>query len=407
MPTWCSMQAFENLTAALDSARANKFRSALTMLGVIIGVTSVILLVSVGQGAKVYVTEQFASLGTNVLITIPGKTETVGSHPPVGQATHKLTVRDAIEMERRCALVDKVAPVVIGTSTVKFENRKRDVNIVGTTYDFQEIRNLYVEVGSFIPEREVEAESRVCVLGTKVRAELFGSDNPLGKLIKIGETKYRVIGIMKKKGTSLGIDLDDLVFVPVRSAQELFNTDGLLEILSTALNPHEIDQTIEQIKTVLKRRHNNVEDFTVISQGAMLSTFESILNALTYALGAIGCVSLIVGGIGIMNIMLVTVGERTKEIGIRKAVGAKNGHILVQFLVESMTLSGLGGVLGIALGIAIAETVRKLVPALPVTVSGWSILTSFGFSLAVGVFFGVYPARKAALMNPVEALRYE
>jgi len=240
-----------------------------------------------------------------------------------------------------------------------------------------------------------------------VKRELFGEENPLGSFVTLADSRYRVIGIMQRKGMSLGFDVDDLVFIPVKSAQDLFDTDRLFEILVSVGSPEDIDRAIQQVKDLLIRRHGNREDFTVTSQGAILSAFTTILNILTAALGGIAGISLLVGGIGIMNIMLVSVRERTREIGIRKAVGARRRDILGQFLLESVVLSTLGGILGILVGVGGAKGLSLLFVYLPTRVSLWSVLLAFGFSAAVGVFFGVYPARRAAHLDPIQALRYE
>ncbi|MBI4639231.1 MAG: ABC transporter permease [Candidatus Tectomicrobia bacterium] len=398
---------FRGIRVAWRAIMASKTRSALTMLGVVVGVTSVILLVSIGEGAKRYVNEQFTGLGSNLLIITPGKTETTGGPPIVGATAHKLTIDDAIALKRRGSYLADVAPIVFGTSRMKYENRGRDVTTLGVTYEFQRVRNIYVEIGSFLSPEDVDSRRRVVVIGRTVKKDLFGDSNPLGKRVKIGGRSFRVIGITERKGTSLGIDIDDVIFIPVKTAQEIFDTDGLFEILAKAANERVIDRAKEQIIQLLSTRHNHEEDFTVRSQGAILSTLDTILTTLTWVLGAIAGISLIVGGIGIMNIMLVSVGERTREIGVRKAVGARNRDILLQFLMESVTLSLLGGTLGVLIGGGGAKLLGQVFPSLPVEISLWAIVLAFLFSASVGVFFGVYPARKASLLNPIEALRRE
>ncbi|MEK7867464.1 MAG: ABC transporter permease [Planctomycetota bacterium] len=401
------MNFLESIVLALEALSANRFRSVLTMLGIIIGVCSVILLVSIGEGAKAYVVAQFNSLGTNVLIVTPGKTQTSGGPPIISSTVHPLTVGDARALSERCPRLDMVAPVVFGMSAVKYMNRTRNSPILGTTWEFGEIRNLRVEVGSFIPKAQDYSEKRVCVLGRTVKKELFGEDNPLGKMVSIGGSKFRVIGVMKKKGRSLGLDLDDLVFVPARAAQQLYSTEALLEILMNVPRESDLKPAQGEVKEILMQRHEDEEDFTVHDQGDMLSILQTLLTALTYALGGIAAISLLVGGIGIMNIMLVSVHERTREIGIRKAVGAKRRHILAQFIIESVVLSSIGGMFGVGLGVGIGETIAAFVEDFPIQVSGWTVGMAFGFSFLVGVFFGVYPARRASHLDPIEALRFE
>jgi putative ABC transport system permease protein len=393
---------------ALEMLAANRVRSALTMLGVVIGVAAIILLVSLGEGATAYITRELTGLGTNLLIITPGKTQTSGGfHPPVAGTVRRLTYEDAVALRRRASLLTDAVPVVLGTGKIRYQGVSRDTSVIGVTPEFQRVRNLYVEIGQFVSEEDVEGRRRVVVLGRTVKRELFGEENPLGQFVTLADSRYRVIGIMERKGVSLGFDIDDLVFIPVKSAQDLFDTDRLFEILASVRSPDEIDRAIQQVKDILMRRHGNREDFTLTSQGAILSAFTTILKILTAVLGGIAGISLLVGGIGIMNIMLVSVRERTREIGIRKAVGARRRDILGQFLLESVMLSCLGGGLGIIVGVGGAKGLSIFFTYLPTRVSLWAVLMAFGFSAAVGVFFGVYPARRAALLDPIQALRYE
>ena len=401
------MNFIEYARVALESLKANRLRSVLTMLGVIIGVAAVILLVSLGEGTKNYVEEQFAGLGSNILIVTPGKIETRGGPPVIGAAKHKLTLSDSRILEKKGYLFGGVAPVVFGTAEVRYGSRSRNVPVLGVTPSFSPVRNLHVEIGSFVTESDVEAKRRVCILGRTVKRELFGNANALGQILKVSGGRFRVVGIMQRKGVSLGIDLDDIVFVPVRTAQDLFDTDALLEIILSVRNKNDIESAKELAKSLLFKNHNRHEDFTITNQAAMLSSLYTILDTLTYVLGGIATISLLVGGIGIMNIMLVTVKERTNEIGIRKAVGARDRDILVQFLLESTALSSSGGIAGMLVGVLGAYGIRLLVPKLPVEVPSWAIVLAFTFSVFVGIFFGVYPARKAAALHPIEALRYE
>ncbi len=402
------MNFLETFMVSFEAIMSNKVRSGLTMLGVIIGVMAVILLVSIGEGARIYITKELTGLGTNLLIITPGKTSTRGGfHPPSAGSVRKLTYDDSQALRRRAWLLTDAVPIVLGTSKIKFQNLGRDTTIIGTTPEFQRVRNLFVDTGSFVGQGDVDGKSKVVVLGTTVKEELFGEENALGKVVTLSDARYRVVGVMRKKGTSLGWDIDDVVFIPVTSGQELFDTDGLFEIIASTPRAEDTDRAIEQIRDILIKRHAHKEDFTIQTQGAMLSTMNTILGVLTAVLGGIAGISLVVGGIGIMNIMLVSVRERTREIGIRKALGARNRDIMAQFMIEAMTLSGAGGIIGILLGVGLALVTPVFVDVLPTSVSAWSILTAFSFSAAVGVFFGVYPARKAALQDPIQALRYE
>jgi putative ABC transport system permease protein len=403
------MSLWEGVLDAVENILSNPMRAFLTMLGVIIGVFSVVTLVSIGEGAKKYVTDQFSGLGTNVLIITPGKSQTTGGAPMTGTSgTRPLTAEDARALTLRCPSLQYVSPVILGTSTIKYDNKFRnETMVVGTTYDHQMIRNIYAEVGSFLPREEGQGQKRVTVLGRNVVKDLFGdAENPLGQYIRVGETRFQVIGIMEKKGYSLGFDIDGLVWIPLRAAEQLFDKEDLFEILARA-RPGQMEASKEEVKRVLMSRHDGYEDFTITSQAQLVDSLASIMNVLTYAIAGIAAISLLVGGIGIMNIMLVTVGEKTREIGIRKAVGASRRDILGQFLVESMTISGVGGLIGVSVGVGLALLVHAIVPALPVLIRPWTIAVSFSFAMVVGLFFGVYPAKKAADLDPIEALRYE
>ncbi len=402
------MDIFEGFRLALEALRANKVRSALTMLGVVIGVTAVILLVSLGMGVKDYIFREVSGLGTNLLIIVPGKTSTSGGfHPPVAGTVRKLIYDDALAIKRRSGAVSDAVPVVLGTGKIKYLSFSRDTTVVGATPEFQKVRNLHVEIGSFLSQEDVDARRRVVVLGRTVKRELFGEENPLGRMVTLADSRYRVIGVMERKGVTLGVDVDDMVFVPVKSAQELFDTDRLFEIIAATHTEEELPRATEEIRSVLTRRHGGREDFTIMSQGAMVSALGRILTILTWVLGGIAGISLLVGGIGIMNIMLVSVRERTVEIGIRKAVGARRRDILIQFLLEAICLSSLGGLIGISFGVGVAWLLPSIFPSIPTKLSLWPIGLAFSFSLFVGVFFGVYPARRASLLDPITSLRYE
>ncbi|MDP3111952.1 MAG: ABC transporter permease [Thermodesulfovibrionales bacterium] len=402
------MDIIEIIKVSKDSLMSNKVRSFLTMLGVIIGVAAVILLVSIGEGARTYIHRELGNLGTNILIVVPGKTSAKGGfHPPEASTVRKLIYDDAQLIKRRSKHVDDAVPVMLGSAKVKYLNQSRDNTIVGSTETYFSIRNLKVDSGRFITESEVDAKRKVCILGRTVKRDLFGDKNALGALVSIGDSKYRVVGVMEKKGVTLGIDFDDIVFIPTTAAQELFDTDRLFNITIKVKSANEIHEATEEIKQILIKRHAGKEDFTVMSQDEMLGVMNKILNIMTAVLAGIAAISLVVGGIGIMNIMLVSVRERTREIGIRKALGAKNSDILLQFLVESMTLSIIGGTGGILFAGTVSFIIPYFIEFLPTQLELWSIVLAFLFSAAVGIFFGVYPARKASLYDPITALRYE
>ncbi len=401
------MPILELVFSALDAIRSNKVRAFLTTLGVTIGVLSVILLVSLGEGAQQYLAETFAGLGSNLLQVTPGKRETKGFGGPPLSTVHKLTKEDETALRQRALLLDGVTGLVQGNATIRYQNRRRDTFVFGVGLRFDEIRQLPVDMGRFFTEEDINAHRRFAIVGRTVLAELFGDEEALGKVIKVADGEFRIIGITAHKGTTLGFDLDDLVLIPNTSAMDLFAVEGFSVILARARDKANVQPSIEEITSLLKRRHNNQEDFTIISQDDMLSTINGIMATMKMLLLAIASISLLVGGIGIANIMLVSVRERTREIGVRRAVGAKKIHILIQFLLESVVVSLLGGLIGLSLGALIIFSARLAVPNLPIQLSLEVVATAIGFSALVGVVSGVVPARRAANLDPVEALRYE
>jgi len=401
------MDVIETLKIARDSLLANRMRSVLTMLGVIIGVGAVILLVSIGEGARRYIKKELGDLGSNILLVVPGKTSKEGGMHMGTSAVRKLVYDDALLIERRSPSIRDAVPVILGTSWIKHEGKSRDTYIVGVTEPYFDIRNLPMALGRPFNSSEVEAARRVCVLGRTVRQEVLGDLNPLGARVSIGDTKYRVVGVMAPKGVTLGNDMDDVVFIPVTAAKDLFDTDSLLNITVKVREPELVERAKKEIKEILIRKHAGRDDFTILSQDQMLSVMSKILGIMTAVLSGIAAISLLVGGIGIMNIMLVSVRERTREIGIRKALGARNSDILVQFLIEAVTLSVVGGLMGIAFGGGLSIAIPYFISFLPTHLQLWSVVLAFFFSIAVGIFFGVYPARKASKYDPIIALRYE
>ncbi len=403
------MNALTYILTALDALSSNKMRSALTMLGIIIGVASVILLVSMAEGAKQYILEKFTGLGTNMIIIQPGKIQTRGGSFPVAgiASTHKLTLSDVRAIQREATYTDGVFPMILGALIVKYRDAHVDATVLGTNDQFTRIINIEPQIGGFLTREESDAGRNMCVLGYRVWKVLFGDTNPLGRIVKLGNFYFRVIGVMEKKGQSLGFDMDGLVYVPAKAAEKLFNTDSLFGIRARARSKDVVNEAVSQITGILKRQHNNNEDFTVITQDSMLSTVDTIMNMMTVVLAGIAAISLLVGGIGIMNIMLVSIRERTREIGIRKAVGATRRDILIQFLIESATLSSTGGIIGITIGIAGGFIIQSLISGFHISITPWSVLLAFFFSAFVGIFFGVYPAYKAAQLDPIESLRYE
>lgn len=395
------------MKASTEALMTNKVRSVLTMLGVIIGVSAVILLVSIGEGARRYIRKEFGELGSNILVVVPGKTSKEGGMHMGTSAIRKLTFDDAALIERRSRNVLHAVPIVLGTSWIRSGKKSRDTYVVGVNEEYFGMRNLRISAGENLSESDVEGSRRVCVLGRTVKKEIMGDSYPIGKMVSLGDAKYRVIGEMAPKGVALGFDIDDVVFIPVTTAKELFDTDWLFNITVKIKSSELAEDAKKDIRELLIKRHAGKEDFTILSQDEMIAVMGKILNIMTAVLAGIAAISLVVGGIGIMNIMLVSVRERTREIGIRKAVGAANFDILLQFLTESVTLSLLGGLSGVVFGGALSLGIPFFVPFLPTHLAWWSVVLAFFFSAAVGVFFGVYPARKAAHSDPIVALRYE
>jgi putative ABC transport system permease protein len=401
------MNGLEHIYSALRSILQNKVRAFLTTLGVIIGVMSVILLIALGESTQAYVEKEFAVMGSNVLIITPGKQETTGMFPISAGSQRKLTYDIARAIERKATGITGVASNLIGLAKIRYRDRQRHVLMIGTTPDFEDVRQLHTQIGRFIDDTDIDRNNKVCVIGMTVKRELFGTKRALYKKISINGAKHMIVGILEERGMTLGIDLDDILITPLQSAQQIFGKDDLMEILVAARSQEDIPLAVESTREIVASAHDNNEDFTITDQDGMLSTFSRIFDMLRLLLAGIASISLLVGGIGIMNIMLVSVRERTREVGVRKAVGARQSDIAVQFLIEAITLSVIGGCIGILLGAAGAFGIRLFYPTLPIGISLWSAAMAFGFSMAVGVFFGVYPAMKAASVDPVIALRYE
>jgi putative ABC transport system permease protein len=419
------MNLLESVAVALRSLATNKMRAGLTMLGIIIGISAVITLVSVGQGVQAVVDEQMEGIGSNLLFVMPGELE--ASRTSVQTMLRSvnistLTLGDAVAMANPLNAPDLlgVAPEFVANGTLVYGNRNAQTSVAGVTPSYPDVRNFYPVKGSFIREEDIRSRARVAALGQSVLEELFppGID-PIGQTIKINRVPFRVIGVMQEKGVSSFSDDNDIVFIPLTTAQtRLFSGRDLSGeytvsvIYAKAVDESRLDGARDQIANLLRRRHGMIystdkNDFTVLTQKDVGDVLQSLTTILTVFLGLIAAVSLLVGGIGIMNIMLVSVTERTREIGIRKAVGAKRRDILIQFLIEAMVLSLLGGLIGITLGVSGTVGVSIAVSELTLRLSASTILLSAGFSTGVGLFFGIYPAVRASRLNPIDALRYE
>jgi len=397
------MRAADLLSFSLKGLTGHGLRTLLSLVGVVIGVAAVLLLTALGEGARRYVVDQFASLGTNILIVIPGKIETTGI-PGLGGATNDLTLADAQALDRRLTLVTRVAPISMGTEEVSFRERSRQVAILGTTAEYKEIRNLDVARGEFLPPGEFFRGSPVVVLGRKLATELFPGINPLGQIVRVGEWRMRVIGVMGPIGVKLAVDFDEIAIVPVTTGMKMLNRSTLFRIIAQVSSHGDLEAAKRGILGVIEERHDD-EDVTVVSQDAVVSSFSAILNALTLVVGAIAGVSLSVAGIGIMNVMLVSVSERTKEIGLLKAVGVGRGQILAIFITEAGLLSTLGGLLGLAVGWSLIAIMVGIFPAMPAEAPIWAVWAALGTSIAVGIIFGLLPANRASKLDPISSLR--
>ena len=412
------MSILEGLRLAVNGLLSNRLRSALTMLGILIGVSAVILLVGVGNGASVAVQQQIQSLGSNLLTVFPSNARSAGGVQQGFGTGSSLTLDDVKAIANRQTSPDVVTaiPSAGGRAQLTYGNQNWNSTLTGTTQDFPSVRNYQVDTGQFFTSGEVDASSKVAVIGPTVATNLFGGADPIGQVMKINRQNFRVIGVFAPKGSSGGFNnQDDLVVVPITSAWSyLLGGRGrnVAQIYVEATSAEATTAASTEVTQVLLDRHHISDpaqaDFQILSQQDVLNSAASTTGVLTLMLGAIAGISLVVGGIGIMNIMLVTVTERTREIGIRKAIGARRQDILLQFLIESMFLSGLGGALGILIGFGLARVLPVVVSTLPTPViSTPSVFMAFGISVGIGLFFGLYPANRAARLRPIEALRYE
>lgn len=414
------MNLIESFNVALRALAANKLRSGLTMLGMIIGVAAVIAMLSVGKGAEASITGQIESMGSNLVFITPGATQQGGVRMSAGSA-NSLTLEDAEALADPLNVpeIAGVAPELSSFVQVVAGSQNVNTRVIGVTPEYQGVRNFRAAVGEFIDQRHVDARSLVAVLGSNVATQLFEFEDPIGREVKINRIAFRVIGVLESKGSQAMGNQDDVVVVPITTLQQrLFRAlpvRGGGHVVSSinvqVASKDLIDSAVQRIGEVLRERHKVIEDdFTVSSQEDMLEVVAQISGILSLLLGSIGGISLLVGGIGIMNIMLVSVTERTREIGIRKAVGAKRRDILLQFLIESVVISVVGGGGGIALGAGLSAIVSRLDvggQSLPTVVSGDAVALAVGVAAAIGIFFGLYPAFRAARLNPIEALRYE
>ncbi|MBT9584163.1 ABC transporter permease [bacterium] len=395
------MTAADVIGSAFESLAANKVRSGLTMLGVVIGVALVIILVSLGESARLFVDDQMRGIGfgRNGLIIHPGRMD-----PPIEPS--KLRLEDSREISRRIPEVLDQVPIVVGSAYIRSGGQEHKTSIRGFTENYTELVNHRVESGTFLTALDVEQHRKTCVIGQKIKDKMFGGMAPIGETVRLAGRRFTVVGVMEKKGEMMGDDLDDMVIVPITSAQDLLDTDKLNAIIVWSRSTEDLSIVREKIGEFLSGRHMRKDDFHFHTQEEMISILGTITGTLTAFVSGVAAVSLLVGCIGIVNIMLVSVLERTREIGIRKAVGARHQDIFWQFFGESMVLGMLGGFTGLFTGVGAAALVMKQT-GLPVQISGWAVGLALACSLGVGVVAGVYPAMRAARANPIQALRFE
>jgi putative ABC transport system permease protein len=393
------------LHLTIGSVRAQGLRSFLTALGIAIGIAAVVLLTAIGEGIHRYVLNEFTQFGTNLVAVQPGRSTTMGGSVGAFGNTRPLTLDDAAALKRLPRVIN-VEPVVAGNARVEAGGKQRRTNVYGGGPAFPEVFNFPGASGRFLPADDPRAARAFAVLGSQLRRELFGDVNPLGQTLRVGGDRYRIIGVMDSKGQVLGFDVDDTVYIPTAKALDLFDRDSLMEIDVLYEPGANVDEIVESVRRVLTARHGR-EDFTIVTQEQMLDVLGSVLDVLTFAVGALGGISLLVGGVGIFTIMTIAVRERTPEIGLLRALGAERGQVLALFLGEAMVLAAIGGLAGLLLGLGVAWLLTFAVPALPVHITWSYVLIAELLAAAVGLAAGVWPARHAAGLDPVEALRTE
>jgi len=384
--------------------KTQPIRVMLIILAMSIGIASVTILTALGESARLYIVNEFKSLGTNLIIVLPGRTETTGGQPPLFGATPRdLTLADAEALYRSHHIV-AIAPVSVGAAPVSTKGLEREVTILGSTAALRRVRHLNLSKGHFLPESDVDKALSICVIGQTIKDELFAQQQAVGKWLRINDRRFRVIGVMESEGQSIGVDFDDMVIVPVASAQALFNTQSLFRILVETKSKQGMYKAVDDISEIIKQRHEGEDDVTLVTQDSVVNTFDEILTAVTLTVASIASISLVVAGILVMNVMWVSVTQRTAEIGLLKALGATKGQILCLFLTEAVMLSLAGALTGLLLGKITLMALQISYPDFPFYLPVWAIFSALAVSLVTALIFGVLPAKQAAGMNPVTAL---
>ena len=389
---------------ALTSIKSQLLRTVLIVLAMSIGVTSVTVLIALSESARRYIINEFEALGTHLIIVLPGRTETTGGPPPLfGETPRDLTLEDAGSL-LRSPYIAALAPLTIGLAPVTAAGLERETNVFGSTHELLRVRHLTMAQGSFLPKTETDEALSICVIGQTIRKELFANIPALGQWLRINDRRFRVIGVLASEGESIGVDFDEMVIIPVASAQALFDTQSLFRILIETKSRDAMFKAIDEVKKIIKLRHEGEDDITIITQDSVVSAFNKILTALTIAVACIGGISLIVAGILVMNVMLVSVTQRTAEIGLLKALGASQTQVQWLFLAEAILLSLVGALLGLIVGQLGIYGLQVVYPNFPVDLPDWGLISAIGVSILTGLLFGVLPARKAAKLDPIAAL---
>lgn len=398
------MRFSDTLNQSYTAIKAQPVRVLLIVLAMSIGIASVTILTALGESARLYIVNEFQALGTHLVIVLPGRTETTGGHPPVfGETPTDLTLEDASAL-LRSRHITAIAPINIGSAPVSIKGLERETNIIGSTADLRQVRHLSLAQGRFLPASDSNEALSVCVIGRTIKDELFAKQQVLGQWLRVNDRRFRVIGVLASEGQSIGVDFDDMVIIPVAAAQALFNTQSLFRILVEAKSETAMYKAVDEIRAIIKARHAGEDDITLITQDSVVKTFDDILTALTLTVASIASISLAVAGILVMNVMWVSVTQRTSEIGLLKALGATPRQLLWLFLAEAAMLSVAGAVSGLLLGKLALVLLQVIYPNFPLYLPSWAVAVALAVALLTALIFGVLPARQAAKMDPVAAL---
>ncbi len=398
------MTISDTFQQAFLSIRSQILRAALIVLAMSIGIASVTILTTLGESARRYIVNEFQSLGTNLVIVLPGRTETTGGQPPLfGETPRDLTLDDANAL-LKSRYVAAIAPINVGSAPVSSLGLERETTILGSTASLRRVRHLKMAEGRFLPDIESDKSLPVCVIGQTIKREIFAKQKALGQWMRINDRRFRVIGVLASEGESIGVDFDEIVVIPVASAQALFNTESLFRILVEAKSKSAMYKAVGDIGKIIEIRHEGEEDITIITQDSVIGAFDEILTALTLTVASIAAISLAVAGVLVMNVMLVSVAQRTSEIGLLKALGASESQLIGLFLAEAAILCLAGAVIGMLVGQFVVSVLQIIYPEFPLLIPGWALMAALLVSLTTGLIFGVFPARKAARLDAVLAL---